>query len=120
MKSELTKQESGLDFALLASLYTSDDADKVRAWLSAYPDAVEALIDAYPVINNIFGEHLLRVELEVVKDRDANGSPELFACIHTDQDAHEALQSLDRFDDEWFLEHSEVADGKLNFNLYFV
>ena len=103
---------------MLERLYEWDNGDAVRLFLRAHPETHWPLLQAAKVVPEHFGvgTHLT---LKVVPARDGDGSPELFAFIHTSQDPLAALESLERFDASWWLGVVPSVNGTLSFALRF-
>jgi len=100
----------------LREIYAFRNPDQVRSFLVTHPDLVEVLFEARSYLEALFGSDL-EVILEVVTDPDAEGLKQLFAYIHTSLPIDDALERLDRLDEEWFLDQLDRVDGLCNFNL---
>ena len=95
-----------------------DDDDAVRHYLHVHPETHRPLLQAAAVVPEHFGAGA-HLTLRVVPARDGDGSPELFAFIHTDQAPLVALENLDRFDASWWLGVVPSVNGALSFALRF-
>ncbi|MCX7707648.1 MAG: hypothetical protein N2204_06550 [Anaerolineae bacterium] len=94
------------------------EAEAVR-FLRMHPALIDLLLEALPHVERYFGPHP-EVVLEVVVDPEASDSEELFANIRTSLPVEEALECLNQFDEEWFLDQLARTEGRFNFNLEFV
>ena len=103
----------------LEGIYSLRNAAAVRRFLRAYPQLVEALLEARVYLQKYFGPDP-QVTLEVVSDPEVEGVEELFAYIRTSLPVDEALAQLNRLDEEWFLGQLDRVGGRFNFNLEFV
>ena len=100
----------------LEKVYSFRNTEAVRRFLHIHPHLVETILEAYPYLVKHFGPNP-QVMLEVVRDPEAERPEQLFAYILTSLDADEALDRLDRLDEEWFLDQSERVGDLFNFNL---
>ena len=69
---------------------------------------IEVILEAYPHLVKHSGPNP-QVMLEVVRDPEAERSEQLFAYILTSLDTDEALDRLDRLDEEWFLDQFDPS-----------
>lgn len=104
---------------ILEDLYAWEDDGLVRRLLEAHPETHEPLIHAAGLVPRYFGSGA-RLSLEVDYDREGSGPPTLAATIYTSQSPTEALSSLDRFDDDWWLDAMVNVHRHLSFHLRFV
>ncbi len=103
---------------LVASLYTFRRSEEVLSFLNDCPFLVQLLIEARNAIARCFGE-FQKVALEVVTDPEAENDRELFAFIQTNLEPNDALDKLDRLDQEWWLAESDRAKSKLCIHVEF-
>ena len=101
--------------AELDELFDYRKKDRVRAFLKSHPNLIDFLQESYYYLYKFFGPNAKHI-LEVVSDPE-NNHQTLFVFIHTSLSINKALAKLDKFDDEWFLDHFDQVDGDLNFNL---
>lgn len=95
----------------LRARYAFRRPEEVESFLNAYPHRIPVLIEAAEVIPRYFGPDAPLV-LEVVTDpEDYEPVPELFALVGTDLDTKEALDTLDRLDEEWWTRRSPSGPG---------
>lgn len=106
--SILTEQ----DIDSLERLYALRRRDEVIAFLSDHPFLVALLEEAHSEIQIYFNSYL-QMTLEVVADPEAIDDRELVLFIQTELPPVEALASLDRLDEDWWLEASDASRGKL-------
>ena len=85
----------------LERLYRIPDVEKVRAYLTAHPDAVDILIEAYPHLERHFGRRVI-VELRFPRGCECDYQGDLLAMLQSQSDADTALEQFDRFWDEWW------------------
>jgi len=113
MSWRLTEEQ----FQALGSFYDFEGDEEVIDFISNYPFLYELLMDAIPVFQKCFSPDM-RIDLVLRTDPEEDFQ-ELFGYIHQPGPIDETQSSLERFDDEWFLENLGRAQGKLNFNLLF-
>lgn len=106
------------EIRLVERLYTLRRHAKVSQFLEKFPFLVTLLVEAYSKFGNYFGPYP-RVFLEVVTDPEALDDHELFALIYTSLTPDEALDRLDWFDREWWLDASHKAQGKICIDVEF-
>jgi hypothetical protein len=90
----------------------------VSNFLQEHRVLVSLLNEAYQEIRKHFASEDLKLEL--VSDREIAEDRQLFVYILTSLSVTDALKKLDRFDEQWWLERIDRANGLLNFNLRFV
>ena len=92
--------------------YLADDFLREHSFLS------KLLLEAYQTIKKYFGQGV-ELALEVYADPE-DGNRELLLLIRTDKPAAEALPILDRFDEEWWIDNFDRAEGLLTIKLEYV
>jgi hypothetical protein len=107
-----TNQLNGA-FGVLAGLYAVPNTTAVHTFLVHRRTLRELLFDAYPRIKKIFGERV-NAELRLIEDMEDN-LERLRVSIVTNRG--DARQALERFDEEWWLDHVQFSEGLLNFTL---
>lgn len=95
----------------LERLYTFRQREEVLWFLERYPFLVSLLLEAYDRIGAYFPYS--QVFLQVVTDPEATDDDQVVVFIATALDPDEAVESLERFDDEWWLDALDWARGKL-------
>ena len=76
------------------------------------------LTEAYQELRKYFLSEDLKLEL--VADPEIAGDQQLFVYIFTSLSATDALKGFDEFDEQWWLDRIDRANGLLNFNLRFI
>ena len=90
--------------------------DEVKAYLACHPELESFLASAWPALIRCFGEPV-DIILEVMTYPDEEIYQELVGWIQSTDDVQEGLEKLERFEDEWFLDHLSEVDNKFNFNI---
>jgi hypothetical protein len=103
----------------LEKLYFFRRPSEVKEFLEASPFLKPLLVEAYERIGNCFGPKP-EVVLEVVTDPEADDDRQLFAFIQTSLPSEQALDKLDRLDDDWWLDAADRSEGKLCLHVEFV
>lgn len=116
-----TNQTNIIDFNSLfqkiEDCYHFKSKSRVKEFIEEHSYLTHILIESYELIIRFFGSGCY-LELAVTTDPE-EGFKELFVYIKTALPVDEALQKLDNFDDQWFLDKMSDTKGKLNFNLSF-
>jgi hypothetical protein len=99
--------------------YIVPDEGKVYAFLRDNPSLSVLLIEAYRVLDWLFGPDP-QIELRVVTDPEAEEVEMLFAYIRTTLPVKRGLAKLHEFDRTWFLNKLGRTKGRLNFSLSFL
>ena len=97
-------------------LYHMEHKVEVRRFLRKHPQVLAVLLEAYPHLQKHFGASP-DVLLEVVADAEAEQSEMLFAYVLTALPAKQALERLDQFDEDWFLDQLDRVGDLFCFNL---
>ena len=95
----------------LERLYTFRERAKALWFLERYPFLISLLLEAYSKIGNYFPYP--QVFLEVVTDPEAFDDYQLVVSIATNLDPDEAVDTLERLDEDWWLDALDRAQGKL-------
>ncbi|MDZ7359927.1 MAG: hypothetical protein ONB46_04270 [candidate division KSB1 bacterium] len=103
---------------VLKKLYNFRRPVEVKDFLAAHPFLVQLLVEAHDKIGNYFGPQS-KVVLEVVTDPEADDDRRLFAFIQTSLLPEEALDRLDRLDNDWWLDAADRGEGKLCLHVEF-
>jgi hypothetical protein len=90
----------------------------VGNFLQEHKELVSLLNEAYQELRKYFSTEDLKLEL--VADAEIAEDRQLFVYIFTSLSVTDALDKLDEFDECWWLDRIERANGLLNFNLRFV
>jgi hypothetical protein len=87
-------------------------------FIQEHQELVALLNESYKEIRKYFPSEELKLEL--VSDREIAEDQQLFVYICTSLSVTDSLKKLDEFDEKWWLERIDRANGLLNFNLRFV
>jgi hypothetical protein len=88
----------------------------VQAYLACHPEIWGFLEEARPVLAEIFGG-LVDIVLEVITYPEEGAEDELVAWIQSTNTVDEGLEKLDRFEDEWAIDHLTSVATRFNFNI---
>lgn len=102
----------------LDKFYQFRDHSEVKNYIRHNSLLVNVLLEALAKIRSYFGEDS-QIALEVVCDPE-DGDTKLFAFILTSLSAQDALTQRDRMDEDWWLEASYRAQGKLIIDVEFI
>ena len=80
---------------------------------------LELLFESNQKIREYFGSDV-QVILELLVDPEAGDYRELFALVLTELKPEEALERLEKLDNEWWLEVSLLAKGLLNIDVEYI
>jgi hypothetical protein len=106
--------EKGLrSFDTLIAFYSVSSPSAVENFLNSHHQLVALLFSAFPRIKMTWGAEV-KPELTLVDDQEG-GYPVLMVRLSSNMAG--AYEALDRFDDEWWLDHIGEAEGLLNFSL---
>ena len=117
--TELQELLSSTQPPRLDEMYSFRDATSVHNYLQIHPNLIGRLTEAHSQLQKYFGPERTIV-LQVVKDPEAEDSQQLFAFVRASISVEDALAQLDRFDEEWFLDHLEEFGGNFNVEVEFV
>jgi hypothetical protein len=107
--------EKGLrSFGTLAAFYSVESPIAVEKFLQNHTQLVALLFSAFPRLKSTWGAEI-KPELTLLEDPEGGYPVLMVRLISNRADAYEAL---DRFDDEWWLDHIRDAEGLLNFSLH--
>lgn len=95
----------------LEKSYKFRNDDAVRTFLMEEPSAAKLLSEAYERIREYFPAS--EIFIEVIADPEASGEKELVVSIVTDMSPREAIERLDAFDDDWWLEASDISKADI-------
>ena len=102
---------------LLATKYTFHNSFETTKFIKNNSFLVPLLLEAEKVIREYFTDDELF--LEVIHDAEDIDFEELIIFIHTNLSPKEALDRLDKIDEEWWIDASIKSKGKLNINIEF-
>ena len=106
--------EYGHAWSMLTISYRNSDA--VNSYLACYPEIESFLEAAGPELVRCF-EGPVAITLEVITYTGKTTYEELVGWIQSSDDIDEGLRKLERFEDEWFLDHLDEVGSKFNFNI---
>jgi hypothetical protein len=112
-----TVRVSQAEIEWLERLYTFRERAEVLAFLERHPFLVSLLLEAYGEIGNYFSDS--PIFLEVVTDPEAFDDHQLAVSIATNLDPDEAIDTLEQFDENWWLDALDQAQGKLCIDVEF-
>jgi hypothetical protein len=98
--------------------YMLSESSAVGNFIQAHQELTSLLNEAYQELRKYFSSEDLKLEL--VTDPEIAGEQQLFVYIFTSLSVTDALQKFDEFDEQWWLDRIDRANGLLNFNLRFV
>lgn len=88
----------------------------IDAYLIHHPEVESFIEAAYPALTKSFGGPV-EIVLELITDPDEVGQQQLVGWIQSTDSVAEGLRKLDRFEDEWFLDHMYLVNDTFNFNI---
>ena len=97
---------------------TFRNREAVVAFLERHPEIEPFLGSALPVLTKCF-DAPIEVDLEVMSYAYESAYDELVGWIQSTDDVDTGMKKLDRFEEEWFLDHMEMVHNKFNFNIEF-
>jgi hypothetical protein len=100
--------------SLLELLYTFRSSSSVETFLENHPFLAQMLIDLHGQLEHFFPWS--NMILDISADPEGNY---LVVYVVTDTTAQEAIERLDRFDDQYWIDHRHRAQGKLIVNIEF-
>jgi hypothetical protein len=110
VRQEVITIECNKDLSGIENIFTIKDS-VVLDYLCNNPTLIPLIYDAYAQLKKYFFESILTLEL--ITDPEEDGWKELFINIITDLSSEDAHKILDKFDEEWWLDKSKAAVGKL-------
>lgn len=88
----------------------------VKDYLALYPEIEDFIEAAWPALIKCFGGPV-EIVLEVLTYPDEIIHEELVGWIQSTDNVSEGPKKLDRFEEEWFLDHMAEVGAKFNFNI---
>ena len=104
-----------MPLAVLPKVHYRNDKE-VGTFLTAQPRLIQFLQAAWPILTKHFGKEIELI-LEVITYPYAIAQDELVGWIQFAGSIDDGLAKLDRFVDEWFLDHMEEVNNQFNFNV---
>jgi len=93
--------ESNIEF--LQEFYIFNNPIEVKTFLFSNDCLFDTLYEAHQQLRRIFGESVINIHLEILKDPDEMFE-QLFVIVKTNRSPEESLSLLDKFDQEWWLD----------------
>lgn len=91
--------------------------DAVESYLARYPEVEDFIAAAWPALVECFDDSI-EIVLEVLSySADETTQEELVGWIQSTDDVDDGLTKLERFEDEWYLDHMDEIGHKFNFNI---
>lgn len=111
-----------LEDGIATANYQMEEPIAVSQFLHRHPFLASLLAEAWPKVNEVFGVFGkdTRVKLALFDDPEFLGNPKLYAMILTPLAVEAVLPLQSRFDQTWWLDNLERAQGKLNFDVEYV
>ncbi len=103
---------------MLEQAYVFKDEYTVRAFIEKNPSLISILKEIYANILRYFPQSQIR--LNIFSDPDITGSDELAATVITSMSPEEALEKLNQFDENWWLDAMSSINGKISINVEFI
>jgi hypothetical protein len=94
------------------------DLSDVEQFLDKHKDIANLVLEAYTKVRDFFTSETLLLEL--ISDISIEGGEELFVYIQTYLSVEEAVEKINDFDEQWFLDQLSRTKGLFNFNLRFL
>lgn len=107
-------------FSSIKKAYTISDSQlmDIERFLDKHKDIANLILEAYTKIQDFFTSEILLLEL--ISDISVEGGEELFVYIQTHLSVEEAVEKMNDFDEQWFLDQLNRTKGLFNFNLRFL
>ena len=102
----------------IQELYALSHPADIFRFFQQHPSLAPLVWETAHVLHRVFGPYV-RLSLHLVRDPET-GDEELFAFVHLEASVEEALRKLRMFDEEWFLDQQEEANGLFNVDVVFV
>ena len=107
-------------FSSIKKAYTISDSQLmgIERFLDKHKDIANLVLEAHTKIRGFFTSETLLLEL--ISDISIEGGEELFVYIQTHLSVEEAVEKINDFDEQWFLDQLNRTKGLFNFNLRFL
>jgi hypothetical protein len=113
-----TKDKNNQFLSWLQPGYILPQPSSVGSFIQEHKELVSLLTEAFKELRKYFPTEDFKLQL--VSDPEIAGEQQLFVYISTSLSVTDALKKLDKFDEKWWLDRIDRANGLLNFNLRFV
>jgi hypothetical protein len=104
------------ELALLEQKYIVKDKTEIRQFLRDHPYLVQLLLDTHREIKAYFPNSEVFLDMSI-EPEEADDKENLIGSIATDLPSDEALETLEKFYDNWWWQASKKADGRVAFGL---
>lgn len=118
LNSDKIKNKNNQLLSWFQNRYILLKPSSIADFLQGHKELISLLNEAYKELRKYFLTEDLKLEL--VSDAEIAGDQQLFVYISTSLSVTDALKKLDKFDEQWWLDRIDRANGLLNFNLRFV
>jgi hypothetical protein len=98
--------------------YMTHDIVQVQRFLSQHPQVQQLLLEAMEPLQHAFGKDVA-VAVTVMRNADLDDREFLVSSIQTPRSAVQAHACLDAFDETWWLDNAQRANGQLIFTVAF-
>jgi hypothetical protein len=107
-------------FSSIKKAYTISNSQlmSIERFLDKHKDIADLVLEAHAKIRDFFTSETLLLEL--ISDINIEGGEELFVYIQTYLSVEEAVEKINDFDEQWFLDQLNRTKGLFNFNLRFL
>lgn len=107
-------------FSSIKKAYTISNSQlmSIERFLDKHKDIADLVLEAHAKIRDFFTSETLLLEL--ISDISIEGGEELFVYIQTYLSVEEAVEKINDFDEQWFLDQLSRTKGLFNFNLRFL
>lgn len=99
--------------------YNISNIDDVKKFIEKHTFLIALLAQIPERVSNFFGS-VQGLDLRLILDTEFKGSSELSIRILTNLRAKDAMDILDKFDEEWWLDNITQAENLINISLEFV
>jgi hypothetical protein len=104
-------------YQMIADAFAIRDHNAVVHYLAEHPALIPILPEAECEIHRRFPDAPL--DIAIVEDYECGEYRQLFIHVHTTLEAREALELMEKFDVEWFLDADTRCDHSFNVDLRF-
>lgn len=99
--------------------YNVSNIDDVKKFVEKHTFLIALLAEIPERVSNFFGS-VKGLDLRLISDKEFKDSSELSIRILTNLKAKDAMDILDKFDEEWWLDNISRAKNRINVSLEFV
>jgi hypothetical protein len=118
-KNWLTEDSKASDkFSRVSKLYTIENILYLNRFLQKYPNLIDVILEAYPQIRKYFPTEKLRLKL-FTDPESPQWEKLLLSIFASPESVDEALNQLDEFDENWWIDASSGVAVNLCIHLDF-